>query len=113
MSKASFSSKVKSELCELKFKNDEAVAELASMIIFGENAQSEEVVLKTDRASIAARIQAALKKSIHVDVSIDIIKGKRSYSLTLQKYMLEDAGVFPPDDSVLSSITEFWVCELS
>ena len=35
--KKSFSSEVKDELCEVKFKENEAASELAAMLLFGEN----------------------------------------------------------------------------
>ena len=102
MTKISFSSAVKNELCELKFKEGEAVAELAAMILFGENLQSSDILIKTDRAPVAARIQAALKKTTHEEVPIDILKGKRSFSIKLNRSLLEKCGVYLSDDGEIA-----------
>lgn len=102
MKKNSFSAEVKSELCELKFKDNEAVAELAAMILFGENSQNEDIMIKTDRAPIAARIQAALKKSVHEEIPIDILKGKRSFCIKLTEDILEKAGVYISEDGEIA-----------
>ncbi len=102
MKKISFSAEVKNELCELKFKDDEALAELAAMILFGESSQSGDVLIKTDRAPIAARIQAAFKKTVHEEIPIDILKGKRSFCIKLTGDILEKTGVYISDDGEIA-----------
>ena len=64
METKSFSYTVKEELCKVKFKEEEALAELCAMLLFGENIENNSIILKTDNAEIAARIQAVFKKSL-------------------------------------------------
>ena len=98
MSKLSFSTEVKNELCEVKFSREEAFSELAAMILFGENIENGQFELKTDRAEIAARIQAVYKKAFKEELLIDIIKGKRSYSVSVDKNTAESVGVYLYED---------------
>ncbi len=94
MQKKSFSSDVKEELCELKFKKDEARAELAAMLLFGENIVDKNISLKTDNAKIAARIQAIFKKVVEEDIPIDILRGRKSFCLNIDKNIAEASGVY-------------------
>ena len=83
MPKITFSQEVKDERCEVKIKQEEALAELAAMLLFGENILDNTVTLKTDKANIAARIQLVFKIAIQEDVFIDIIKGRKLYSISV------------------------------
>lgn len=94
MTKQTFSQSVKEELCEVKFKYEEALAELAAMIIFGENVENGDIVLRTDHANVAARIQLLLRKAAMEDVTIDIVRGRRNYSINLLPDVAEKAGVY-------------------
>ena len=98
----SFSSNVKDELCEVKFNEKEAAAELAAMLLFGENIENGQFVLKTDRAQVAARIQAIYKKVMHEEVMIDIINGKRSYSVSIDKKTAEKTGIYISTDGEIA-----------
>lgn len=101
MSKKTFSSMVKDELCEVKFKEDEACSELAAMILFGENIENGEILLKTDRAQTAARIQAVLKKAVNEEISIDILKGRRNFCISISQETAEEVGVyFSPEGEI-------------
>jgi len=102
MSKKTFSSMVKDELCEVKFKEEEAVAELCAMILFGENIENSDILIKTDRAQTAARIQAIFKKAFNEEVSIDILKGRRNYCVAISKKSAENAGVFFSNDGEIA-----------
>jgi DNA-binding protein WhiA len=98
MKKKSFSSEVKTELCSVKFKESEAKAEYSAMLLFGENADNGSVTLKTDRAEIAARIQALIKKAVREEVPIDILKGRRNFSITVDLKLAEKIGVYFYED---------------
>ncbi len=98
MQKKSFSSEVKAELSEVKFNQAEAKAELSAMLLFGENVEDGKVSLKTDRAEIAARIQALIKKSVDEEVPIDILKGRRSFCVTINSGLAEKFGVYFYED---------------
>lgn len=102
MAKKTFSSLVKDELCEVKFNNDEAVSELAAMILFGENIENNDILLKTDRAQTAARIQAIFKKAFNEEISIDILRGRRSYCVAISKKLAEAAGVYFSSDGEIA-----------
>ena len=67
MPKITFSQEVKEELCEVKIKKEEALAELAAMLLFGENILDNTVTLKTEHANVAARIQHIFRKAIEED----------------------------------------------
>lgn len=94
MPEKTFSQEVKDELCEVKFKREEALAELAAMILFGENIENNIMMLKTEHANVAARIQLVLRKAVDEDVSIDISKGRKSYSISIPTIIAEKAGVY-------------------
>lgn len=94
MPEKTFSQEVKDELCEVKFKREEALAELAAMILFGENIENNIMMLKTEHANVAARIQLVLRKAVDEDVSIDIRKGRKSYSISIPTIIAEKAGVY-------------------
>lgn len=98
MAKVTFSQEVKEELCEVKFNQEEAVAELSSMILFGENIIDNKIMLRTDNANIAARMQLIFRKAIGEEVTIDLVKGRRSYSINVSSEMAEDAGVYFSED---------------
>lgn len=102
MSKQTFSQSVKEELCEVKFKYKEALAELAAMILFGENIENDDIVLKTDHAGIAARIQLLLRKVTGEDVTIDIVKGRRSYCINLLPSLAQKSGVYFMEDGEIA-----------
>ena len=97
MVKKSFSFEVKEELCKVRFKDSEAKAELAAMILFGENITDGTISLKTDNAEIAARIQAISKKAISEELPIDILKGRRSFCVNIKSDTAEKTGVYFSD----------------
>lgn len=99
---ATFSSMVKTELCEVKFNESDARAELAAMMLFGENLEDGQVVLKTDKAETAARIQSVLKKAVNEEISIDILKGRKAYSISISDDIAEKAGVYFSDDGEIA-----------
>lgn len=98
MEKKTFSSEVKDELCEVKFNETEAKAELAAIILFGENADDKSVLLKTDKAETATRIQALLKKTYGEEIPIDLMKGRRNYAVKITEKISAEAGVYFSDD---------------
>lgn len=102
MAKITFSQEVKEELCEVKFNHEEALAELAAMILFGENINDGKITLRTDNASIAARIQLIFRKAIEEEVSIDLVKGRRNYSIDIFSDVAENAGVYFSDDGEIA-----------
>lgn len=102
MEKTTFSQEVKDELCEVKFKQDEALAELAAMILFGENIENNIMMLRTEKANIAARIQYVLKKAVGEEACIDIVKGRKSFSLTIPNEISEKAGVYFSEDGEIA-----------
>ncbi len=99
---ATFSSRVKNELCEVKFSENDARAELAAMMLFGENLEDGQVVLKTDKAETAARIQSLLKKAVNEEISIDILKGRKAYAISISDEIAEKAGVYFSDDGEIA-----------
>lgn len=99
---ATFSSMVKNELCEVKFSENDARAELAAMMLFGENLENGQVVLKTEKAETAARIQGILKKAVNEEISIDILKGRKSYAISISDETAEKAGVYFSDDGEIA-----------
>lgn len=102
MPRKTFSHEVKDELCEVKFKQEEALAELAAMILFGENIVNNIIMLRTEHANIAARIQLALKKAINEETSIDIIKGRRNYCISITSHIAEKSGVYFSEDGEIA-----------
>ncbi len=98
MSRKTFSQEVKDELCEVKVNEAEAKAELAAMILFGENAEDGKMCFKTDKANTAARIQYIIKRAVLLEVAIDLIKGKRNFSVEINKSIAEKSGVFFTDE---------------
>ncbi len=102
MPKTTFSQEVKDELCEVKIKKEEALSELAAMILFGENILNNMITLRTERASIAARIQLTFWKAIEEEVSIDIIKGRKNYSISVPTEVAEKAGVYLSKDGEIA-----------
>ena len=99
---ATFSSMVKTELCEVKFSESDARAELAAMMLFGENLENGQVVLKTDKAETAARIQSLLKKALNEEISIDILKGRKAYAISISDDVAERAGVYFSEDGEIA-----------
>ncbi len=99
---ATFSSRVKNELCEVKFSENDAKAELAAMMLFGENLEDGQVVLKTDKAETAARIQSILKKAVNEEISIDILKGRKAYSISISDEIAEKVGVYFSKDGEIA-----------
>ena len=95
--KKSFSLEVKEELCGVKFKEIEARAELAAMILFGENISDGNIMLKTERAEIAARIQAVFKKAVGEEVFIDVLKGRKMFCVNIRMEVAETLGVYFSD----------------
>lgn len=93
-----FSHKVKDELCEVKFKQEEATAELAAMMLFGENILDSTVSLRTENAKIAARIQLILRKAINEERNIDILKGRKNYCVSFPAKLAQKAGVYFSDN---------------
>lgn len=102
MPKITFSQEVKDELCEVKIKKEEALAELAAMILFGENIVNNMITLRTERAGIAARIQLAFWKAIQEEVTIDIVKGRKNYCISVPTVIAEKAGVYFSDDGEIA-----------
>ena len=98
MQKVTFSQKVKDELCDLRIKKEEAVAELAAMILFGENLHEGTVSLRTEHANIAARIQIVIKKATDEEISIDLLKGRRNYAVSISDSLAKKAGVYFSED---------------
>ena len=102
MPKITFSQEVKDELCEVKIKKEEALAELAAMILFGENIVNNMITLRTERAGIAARIQLVFWKAIQEEVTIDIVKGRKNYCISVSTEIAEKAGVYFSDDGEIA-----------
>lgn len=97
--KKSFSSLVKDELCSLNIKEKkDAAAELAAILIFGENTDLQTINIRSSRAHTAARIQALIKKVYHEDISIDVKGSGKSYSISLSVDAAEDIGLFFSDE---------------
>ncbi len=113
MSKVTYSQEVKDELCEVKIKQEEALAELAAMLLFGENILNNTITLKTDKANVAARIQLVFKKAIEEDVSIDIVKGKKLYSISISLGLAEKSGVYFSDDGEIALDEDIYDSEIS
>ena len=109
MSRKTFSQEVKDELCEVKVNESEAVAEFAAMILFGENAEDEKMCFKTDKANTAARMQYIIKRAVLEEVTIDVIKGKRNFSIEINKDIAAKAGVFFTEDGEIEFDED--VCE--
>lgn len=112
MQKLTFSQKVKDELCELRIKRDEAIAELAAMILFGENLHEGEMTLKTEHANIAARIQIVVKKATDEEVSIDLLKGRRNYAVLISGKLAQKAGVYFSEDGDIALDEDVYEDEL-
>ena len=90
-----FSSEVKDELCLLNIKTlQAAAAELAAMLIFGENTDTDNIVIKSGRAENAARIQALLKKAGGQRIAIDVSERKNIYTVKIPKNAAENLGVY-------------------
>ena len=102
MDKKTFSQEVKDELCEVKFKEIEAVAELAAMILFGENIENGKTFLRTDKANVAARIQVILRKAVNEEISIDILKGRRNFCVEISKQIAQRVGVYISNDGEIA-----------
>ena len=102
MTNKTFSKNVKDELCEVRFKQPEALAELAAMLLFGENIVNGEIFLRTEHAGIAARIQLLLRKGVSEDVTIDILNGRRNYCINIMPEIAEKAGVFFSKDGEIA-----------
>ena len=102
MPKTTFSQEVKDELCEVKIKREEALAELAAMILFGENIVNNMITLRTERAGIAARIQLAFWKAMQEEVTIDIVKGRKTYCISVSTKIAEKVGVYFSDDGEIA-----------
>ena len=101
--KKSFSSRVKDELTELTLKGTETcIAELAAMLIFGENTEKDNTILiKNDRAHTLARIQALLNYTLNDSPSIDIKSGRQSYSTRIDADSVENLGIFFTPDGFI------------
>ena len=97
-----FSHDVKDELCEVKFKQDDALAELAAMILFGENITDNEISLRSENPKIAARIQLLLRKTINEERMIDILKGRKNYCISFPASLSEQAGVYFDEDGEIA-----------
>ncbi len=102
MSNRTFSHDVKDELCEVKFKQEEAVSELAAMILFGENVSNSTISLRTDNPNIASRIQLVLRKGIEEERAIDILKGRKNYCVSFPSKLSEKAGVYFYEDGEIA-----------
>lgn len=102
MDHKTFSTQVKIELCEVRFNETEARAELAAMMLFGENAENGQVLLKTDKAETAARIQGLLKKAVNEEISIDILRGRKNYAVSISDKTAEKVGVYFSDDGEIA-----------
>ncbi len=99
----SFSSEVKNELCELYIQSSkEAASELAAMLLFGENEDRGDVVVKTHHALAAARIQVLFKKSINEEVNIDVLENKSAYLIRIPTETVEELGVYFSEDGEIS-----------
>lgn len=97
--KKSFSSLVKDELCSLNIKEKkDAAAELAAILIFGENTDLKTVIIRSSRAHTAARVQALIKKIYQEDISIDVKGMGKSYSISLTTDAAENIGLFFSDE---------------
>lgn len=97
--KKSFSSLVKDELCSLNIKDKkDAAAELAAILIFGENTDLQSIIIRSSRAHTAARIQTLIKRVYREDVSIDVKGLGKSYSISLSTDAAEDIGLFFSSD---------------
>ena len=104
-----FSHDVKDEICEVRFKQEEAVAELAAMILFGENVSNSIISLRTDNQNIASRIQLVLRKGIDEERAIDILKGRKNYCVSFPSELSEKAGVYFYEDGEIAFDED--VCE--
>jgi len=104
-----FSHQVKDELCEVKFKHDEAISELAAMILFGENIANDTITLRSENPQIAARIQLILRKAIDEERSIDILRGRKNYVISFPAKLSEKAGVYFYEDGEIAFDED--VCE--
>lgn len=113
MPKVTYSQEVKDELCEVKIKQEEALAELAAMLLFGENILNNTITLKTEKANIAARIQLVFKKAIEEDVFIDIVKGRKLYSISISLSLAEKCGVYFSDDGEIALDEDIYDSESS
>ncbi len=102
MAGKTFSHEVKDELCEVKFKQHEAVSELAAMMLFGENVANNTISLRTENPNIAARIQLILRKAIEEDRTIDILKGRKNYCISFPAETAEKAGVYFYEDGEIA-----------
>ncbi len=93
--KKTFSSEVKDEMCNLNIKSvSEATAELAAMLIFGENTESDCILIRSSRAENTARIQALLKKTQNLRITIDVSEKKNTYEIRVPKDAAEGLGVY-------------------
>ncbi|MBE7033371.1 MAG: DNA-binding protein WhiA [Ruminococcaceae bacterium] len=113
MPKITFSQEVKDELCEVKIKREEALAELAAMLLFGENILNNTVTLKTEHANVAARIQLVFKKAIDEEVFIDLVKGRKNYSISIPLTLAENAGVYFSEDGEIALDEDIYESEIS
>ena len=102
MDNKTFSTQVKIELCEVKFNETDAKAELAAMMLFGENAENGQVLLKTDKAETAARIQGLLRKAVNEEISIDILRGRKNYAVSISDETAQRVGVYFSDDGEIA-----------
>ena len=99
----SFSTEVKYELCELYIQTPaEAVSELAAMLLFGENEDNGDIVIKTHHAQIAARLQVLFKKAIKEEILIDVFGKKKMYSVRVSTDIVESLGVYFSEDGEIS-----------
>ena len=102
MANRTFSHDVKDEICEVRFKQEEAIAELSAMILFGENVSNSTISLRTDNPNIASRIQLVLRKGIEEERAIDILKGRKNYCVSFPSKLSEKAGVYFYDDGEIA-----------
>lgn len=102
MANRTFSHDVKDEICEVRFKQEEAIAELSAMILFGENVSNSTISLRTDNPNIASRIQLVLRKGIEEERAIDILKGRKNYCVSFPSELSEKAGVYFYDDGEIA-----------
>ena len=109
MANKTFSQQVKDELCEVKFKQDEAISELAAMILFGENVSNNTITLRSENPQIAARIQLILRKAIEEERNIDILRGRKNYVISFPSKLSEKAGVYFYEDGEIAFDED--VCE--
>ena len=99
----SFSTEVKYELCELNIQSPaEAVSELAAMLLFGENEENGDIVIKTQHAIVAARLQVLFKKAIKEEILIDVCDKKKMYSIRVSTDIVESLGVYFSEDGEIS-----------